>query len=165
MRSVNNFHDHEYVLLLHASLPLSINMMYNEPLKREYAETHPEAQEQPFSVQKAADRIRRIRKRREQLLRERRQRAQESGRMIAAELGAADPGLEKVIGFGSTYETWRNYREDSDIDLAIIGGDWFKLMRHVPEGDFKVSLVELNLQNHEFISYVLEHGEVLYEKQ
>jgi len=85
--------------------------------------------------------------------------------MIAAELGAADPGLEKVIGFGSTYETWRNYREDSDIDLAIIGGDWFKLMRHVPEGDFKVSLVELNLQNHEFISYVLEHGEVLYEKQ
>ncbi|WP_319560703.1 nucleotidyltransferase domain-containing protein [Marispirochaeta sp.] len=140
-------------------------MMYTMPVKRKAAEINPEVREQTFSVQKAADRIRRIRQGQDLKLKERRQRAQESGRKIAVELGAADPGLEKVIGFGSTYETWRKYREDSDIDLALIGGDWFKLMRHVPEGEFQVSLVELMQQNPEFISYVLEHGEVLYEKQ
>jgi len=139
--------------------------MYTTLVKRKPGEINPEVREQAFSVQKAADRIRRIRRRRDQKLRERRQRAQESGRKIAAALGAADPGLEKVIGFGSTWESWRKYREDSDIDLALIGGDWFKLMRHVPEGEFHVSLVELMQQNPEFISYVLEHGEVLYEKQ
>ena len=140
-------------------------MMYTVHVKRKPGEINPEVRDQPFSVKKAADRIRRIRKAQDQKLRARRQRARESGRKIAAELGATDPGLEKVIGFGSTWETWRSYREDSDIDLALIGGDWFRLMRHVPEGEFKISLVELNLQNHEFMSYVLEHGVVLYEKQ
>jgi nucleotide-binding universal stress UspA family protein len=139
--------------------------MHTIPVKRKPGEINPEVRDQAFSVQKAADRIRRNRKAQDQKLQERRQQAQGLGRKIAVELGAADSSLEKVIGFGSTWEIWRRYREDSDIDLALIGGDWFKLMRHVPDGEFQVSLVELMQQNPEFISYVLEHGEVLYEKQ
>jgi len=76
-----------------------------------------------------------------------------------------DPSLKKVIGFGSAFETWRSFREDSDIDLAIIGGNWSYLLRCIPKAEFKISLIELELQNQEFITHVTMHGEVLYEKQ
>jgi hypothetical protein len=92
-------------------------------------------------------------------------RAREWGLETAELLGSKDPTLEKVIGFGSAFETWRHFREDSDVDLAIVGGDWSFLSRILPKGEFSVSLVELNLQNPEFISHVIEHGEVLYERE
>ncbi len=116
-------------------------------------------------IKEAADRIRRKQSKLKQELHLRRVRAQARGREIASLLGADDPTLEKVIGFGSTYETWRHFRIDSDIDLAIIGGDWFYLSRRIPLGEFHITLVELDLQNPEFKEYVLEHGEVLYEKR
>ncbi len=116
----------------------------------------------PISL--AAERIRRKRQKRDKEREERRKRAQEWGRKIAVILGSEDPELQKVIGFGSTYEIWRTFREDSDIDLAVIGGDWFRLSGCIPRGEFKVSLVELDLQNPEFKKHVIEHGEVLYEK-
>ncbi len=72
--------------------------------------------------------------------------------------------LEQVIGFGSAFETWRPFREDSDIDLAVIGSAWSFLSRLIPPSEFEVSLVELELQNQEFISYVRAHGTVLYEQ-
>jgi hypothetical protein len=37
-------------------------------------------------------------------------------------------------------------------------------MGQIPVSEFKVSLVELELQNAEFRDYVLKKGEVLYEK-
>ena len=116
----------------------------------------------PISL--AAERIRRKRQKRDNEREARRKRAQESGRKIALIMGSEVPELHKVIGFGSTYETWRKFREDSDIDLAVIGGDWFRLTRCIPRGEFKVSIVELDLQNPEFRKHVLEHGEILYEK-
>lgn len=94
---------------------------------------------------------------------ERRTRAQLWAREVAEILGEADPTLKRVIGFGSTFELWRTYREDSDIDLGIIGGNWSFLMRSIPSSEFDVSLVELELQNPEFRDYVLVYGEVLYE--
>lgn len=90
-------------------------------------------------------------------------RAQLWAREVAEILGEADPTLKRVIGFGSTFELWRTYREDSDIDLGIIGGNWSFLMRSIPSSEFDVSLVELELQNPEFRDYVLVYGEVLYE--
>jgi hypothetical protein len=116
-----------------------------------------------WSVEDAARRLLQSRERRNRKISSRRQQAREKGREIALYLGTRDAGLQKVIGFGSTYETWRNYREDSDIDLAIIGGDWYFLSSIVPVTGFKVSLVDLDLQNPEFKSQVLQHGEVLYE--
>lgn len=136
-------------------------MMYNTPMTEE----HTKETERSALVRQAADRIRKLQTRRDRQLRERRRHARKWGSEIAAMLGAADSSLEKVIGFGSSFENWRNFREDSDIDLAVIGGDWFRLHRHIPQGEFRVSVVELYQQNPEFIAHVLEHGEVLYEKQ
>lgn len=50
---------------------------------------------------------------------ERRVRAQEFARALAPGIAAADPDVVRIIGFGSTFETWRPYRMDSDIDLGI----------------------------------------------
>lgn len=86
-------------------------------------------------------------------------------RTVAPWLGQADPEVTRIVGFGSTFETWRTYREDSDIDLGVQGGDVTALSRSMPEGEFEVSLVELDLQNAEFKEHVPTHGEVLYEKQ
>lgn len=130
-------------------------------MKQDSNSTTPEA----WPLEEAAERLRRIRRGRDSRLKQRRQQAREKGREIAAYLGTRDTELQKVIGFGSTYEAWRNYREDSDIDLAVIGGNWSLLSSLVVSKEFKVSLVELNLQNPEFTSHVLMHGEVLYERK
>jgi hypothetical protein len=93
-----------------------------------------------------------------------RARAQAFARKIAAALGRTDPALQKIIGFGSTFETWRHFRPDSDIDLGICGGNWGQLYSSIPSSEFTVSLIELDLQKPEFRDYVLQNGEVLYEK-
>ncbi len=116
-------------------------------------------------VKAAAARIRKRTREKEEQAAARRTRALQFARDLAVRLGEADYRVERIIGFGSTFETWRNYRMDSDIDLAVIGGDWFTLTGAIPSSEFEVSIVELNLQNEEFREYVLEHGEVLYEKR
>lgn len=95
----------------------------------------------------------------------RRVRAQEYARNLAAQLGGADPGVRCILGYGSTFESWRRYRQDSDIDLALCGGDWSRLWSLIPRGEFCVSLLELDLQPEAFAVQVREHGVVLYEKQ
>lgn len=116
-------------------------------------------------VKAAAARIRKRHVEREERAAARRERARAFARELAPRLGEADAGLEKVIGFGSTFESWRNYRLDSDIDLGVVGGDWFTLTGSIPQSEFEVSIVELELQGDEFRRHVLEHGEVLYEKR
>lgn len=117
-----------------------------------------------FDVQAAARRLNRLNKEEEQARNERRARAKAFARDLALDLGKADSGLEKVFGFGSTFEEWRNYRLDSDIDLGIIGGNWFFLMSKLPSSEFSISLIELDLQNPEFREHVVTKGELLYEK-
>ncbi|MFO8064510.1 MAG: nucleotidyltransferase domain-containing protein [Spirochaetota bacterium] len=117
-----------------------------------------------WPVSRAAERLRRRRQKRQKALEARRERAQEWARSLARELGAADSSVRQIIGFGSTFETWRNFREDSDIDLAVVGGNWFSLMRQIPEGEFEVSLIELELQPQDFIEHVRTHGDLLYER-
>lgn len=95
----------------------------------------------------------------------RRARAREFARKLAADLGRADPTLRAVIGFGSTFEQWRQYRQDSDIDLALVGGSWGELWSLVPKSEFAVSLIELDSQPKAFAEQVLSQGVVLYEKQ
>ncbi len=114
-------------------------------------------------VQSAARRLVQRQTDREQRCAARRERAVEFASKLAAHIGAVDSSVEKVIGFGSTFEAWRYYHESSDIDLAIIGGNWVPLWREVPHSEFEVSLIELPLQNQEFIEHVLRVGVVLYE--
>lgn len=113
-------------------------------------------------IAEAAERLLHRERKIHSLREQRRVRAREWAFQVAAQLGKAETGLEKVIGFGSAFETWRTFREDSDIDLAVIGGDWFRLTRSLPPGEFEVSIVELELQNQEFITHVLTNGQVLY---
>lgn len=116
-------------------------------------------------VQSAARLLVQRQRDREQRLAARRKRAGEFAAKVVAHLGATDGSVEKVIGFGSTFETWRHYHESSDIDLAIIGANWESLWRELPLSEFEVSLVELPLQNQEFIEHVLRVGVVLYENR
>ena len=96
-----------------------------------------------FSVAQAAERLHRKSKTRDRIRAERRARAQSWARDVAYILGNADESLEKVIGFGSTFETWRTFREDSDIDLGIIGGNWSFLMRSIPASAIEQLRAEL----------------------
>jgi predicted nucleotidyltransferase len=118
-----------------------------------------------FSIAQAAERLHRKYETRDRIRAQRRENAQMWAREVAQILAQSDNSLQKVIGFGSTFETWRTFREDSDIDLGIIGGNWSLLMRSVPASEFDVSLVELELQNAEFRDYVLNKGEVLYARR
>ena len=121
--------------------------------------------ERDAMVKAAAERIRRRYRALSERASARRVRAQEFARELAGRLAATDERVEKIIGFGSTFETWRNYRLDSDIDLGVVGGDWFKLTSVIPASEFDVSIVELDLQDEEFRQHVLTHGETLYEKR
>lgn len=96
---------------------------------------------------------------------DRRVSAQAFARRLAANLGLADPSVGSILGFGSTFESWRKYRQDSDIDLALCGGDWNLLWALIPQSEFSVSLIELDLQPVAFAEQVRAQGVVLYEKQ
>ncbi len=96
---------------------------------------------------------------------ERRVRARDFAGKLAVQLGIADPGVRAIIGFGSTFESWRQYRLDSDIDLALCGGNWGVLWSLIPPSEFSVSLIELDLQPDAFAEQVKKQGVVLYEKQ
>lgn len=115
-------------------------------------------------VRAAALRLRKRSVLREQEREERRQRAQSAARAIAEVMGSTDPSVERIIGFGSAFETWRTFTERSDIDLAVEGGDWFMLHRNLPVTEFEVSIVELAHQNPEFVEHVRKRGTLLYEK-
>jgi len=95
----------------------------------------------------------------------RRERAQDFAGKLAVQLGLADPGVRAILEFGSTFEPWRQYRVDSDIDLALCGGDWGFLWSLIPQSDFLVSLIELDLQPDDFAEQVKKHGVLLYVKQ
>lgn len=116
-------------------------------------------------VRQAAERLMERDRRRSRARAERRARAQAWAQHVAGRLAEADPSVRKIIGFGSTFEMWRSYRMNSDIDIGVIGGDWSRLVEAVPRSEFEVSLVELELQNEEFTDYVLQHGVVLHENE
>ncbi|TVR68027.1 MAG: hypothetical protein EA427_11585 [Spirochaetaceae bacterium] len=117
-----------------------------------------------FDTRAAARRLTRRWEERSERAEKRRREAREWASQLAATLGAADPSVRKIVGFGSTFETWRRYREDSDVDLGIVGGDWQRLSSLIPSGPFDVSLVELDLQPESFAGPVLRNGVVLYER-
>lgn len=96
---------------------------------------------------------------------DRRVRARDFAGKLAVVLGRADPTVRAIVGFGSTFESWRQYRLDSDIDMALCGGNWGLLWSLVPKSEFSVSLVELDLQPESFAAQVKTQGVVLYEKQ
>ncbi len=104
-------------------------------------------------------------KQKQQQVEDRRVRAQAYACQLALTMGQSDSSLRQVIGFGSTFETWRRYRFDSDIDLGIVGGDWSFLMSLIVQSEFDVSLIDLSEQGSDFSELVRKNGVVLYEQQ
>jgi predicted nucleotidyltransferase len=147
----------EYASWLASFIPDIIGLILSKPKEFCYNPS--------MDIQRAADRLRRKYKAEEEDLAKRREQACKRAFEIASILAVKDPDLKQVFGFGSVFERWRKFRNDSDIDLAIVGGDWSRLMRTLPESDFSVDLVELELQNPEFIKHVREKGVLLYDKK
>ena len=117
-----------------------------------------------FDVEAAAERLNRRRRARSKAAGERRVRAQELARRVAQELGAALPEIQRIWGFGSTFEEVRPYHLKSDIDLAFEGGAAWRLDKALPRTEFDISLVDLSEQHPDFAAMVRSRGVVLYER-
>jgi hypothetical protein len=100
---------------------------------------------------------------REERLRARREQGRREAERLAREIGAADPSVMTIWGFGSVFEKWRNFREDSDLDLAAEGGT-SKAWKISQTSDWKVDWVELENQDPDFAEQIRKKGTVLYER-
>ena len=69
--------------------------------------------------------------------------AQIEARRIAAEFRALDASIRAIWCFGSTFDTSRPFRMDSDIDLAVEGGDFLKLVSIAEASSFSVDLIDI----------------------
>ena len=120
-------------------------------------------------VQKIASNLKLLNAAEDRKRSDRRARAQQAGQRAAQSIGAADPAILRVWGFGSTWETWRNYRMDSDIDLGLEGGDWShavsSLWNRPSARQYEFSLVSLDEQPQTFSDLVKKNGVILYEKK
>jgi hypothetical protein len=120
-------------------------------------------------VQKIAGNLKLLNAAEDRKCSDRRAQAQRSGQRAAQSIGSADPAILRVWGFGSTWETWRNYRMDSDIDLGLEGGDWSRAVSSLWNGpsarQYEFSLVSLDEQPQTFSDLVKKNGVILYEKK
>ena len=113
-------------------------------------------------IQGIAERSARENERERKELARRLEAAREEAARLAG-LMARDPELKRALLFGST-ATGRGYRHDSDIDLAIEGGDLFACMAAAETSSFRVDVVELERLPPGIRVRVEEEGVVLYEK-
>ena len=76
---------------------------------------------------------------------------------------AADPSVHRILFFGSA-STGRGFRFDSDIDLAVEGGD-ILAHRAVAEGStFAVDVIDILALPEPMRELLEPEGELLYEK-
>lgn len=91
----------------------------------------------------------------------------EAARSEARRLGsllAQLPACRRVVLFGSTARDG-DYREGSDIDLAIEGADILAAMAIVEASEFKVDIVDLGSIHPIMRSRIEQEGVVLYEAE
>ncbi len=91
--------------------------------------------------------------------------AQQEGRDLARKLMERYPQIGRVWGFGSTFETWRHYRHDSDIDIAVEHGDGMELLKAVELSTFKVDIVALPEVPVAMSTFIRTQGTLLGEVQ
>jgi hypothetical protein len=87
--------------------------------------------------------------------------AQAEAARIAAALRSGDPAIRRVWGFGSVFEASRRFRMDSDIDLAIEGGDLYRAVSVVGNSSFKVDVIDITDSSDSFAQLVREQGTIL----
>lgn len=88
--------------------------------------------------------------------------ARTEARRLAGELAALD-GVRRVIHFGSS-ASGRSFRLDSDIDIAISGGDLLEAMRIVESSRFRVDIIDIDAVPAPLRAAILQQGVVLHEK-
>ena len=88
--------------------------------------------------------------------------ARAEARRLAGELAALD-GVRRVIHFGSS-ASGRSFRLDSDIDIAISGGDLLEAMRIVESSRFRVDIIDIDAVPALLRAAILQQGVVLHEK-
>jgi predicted nucleotidyltransferase len=92
--------------------------------------------------------------------------AQEELRNLLAGFLEIDPGLRKVILFGSLARGSVK-SVDFDIDLAVqCSGDKFlRLVASTLDSNFKVDVVDLDTVDDTFCYFILKEGKILYEQR
>ena len=80
-----------------------------------------------------------------------------------AQVLAGLDGISLVLHFGSS-ASGRSFRLDSDIDLAIRGGDILEAMKIVETSGFHVDIVEIDMVPEPLKAAILADGVVVYEK-
>jgi predicted nucleotidyltransferase len=88
--------------------------------------------------------------------------ARTEARRLAALLSGL-PGVARILLFGSS-ATGFNFRLDSDIDLALQGGDVLEAMATAETSAFKVDIIDLEGSSSLFRRRIEKEGLVLYEK-
>jgi hypothetical protein len=114
-----------------------------------------------FDIEAAARRINEANRKEAEMTAARRIAAQEEARRIAAVLRAKGPNIRLIWGFGSVFEAYRPFRMDSDIDLAIEGGDILRLFSAAEDSTFKVDLIDISGCDDQFARGIRERGTLL----
>ena len=115
-----------------------------------------------IDVRAAAERLNALNRKETAAREARKHEADKEGRRLALLLGRSDGQVRRVWGFGSAFETDRPFRLDSDIDLAVEGGDYPALCRIVEGSSFAVDLIDLSGRNDPFAALIRERGVLLY---
>jgi predicted nucleotidyltransferase len=111
-----------------------------------------------FDLKAVAKRINEENRKEDERAALRRSEAHVEARRIAELLRMKDPGIRTIWGFGSTFEDSRPYRLDSDIDLAIEGGDILKLFSITEDSRFKIDLIDITGRDDGFAKMLRENG-------
>lgn len=111
-----------------------------------------------FDIKKAAENINRKNREIKESETKRKHEAQKEGKIIAQKLKAAMPEIKGIWGFGSSFENNRLYNLESDIDLAIEGGDILKAYLIAEESEFKVDIIAITNDDTQFSKLIKENG-------
>ncbi len=87
--------------------------------------------------------------------------ARAEGSRLARRILAEIPGVGTVRGFGSTWDLWRDYRRDSDIDLALEGGDILSAMAIVEQSSIPVDVLDLSSCPSSMAHAIRQNGVIL----
>ncbi|MFP4212324.1 MAG: nucleotidyltransferase family protein [Alkalispirochaeta sp.] len=114
-------------------------------------------------LQAIIDRSRRLKAAANARAARRRDHALQVAKDLAAEMGKQDRSVKRVILFGSLLPG-RAFRGESDIDLAIDGGDMPLLERIALDADVSVDMIGLDDARPGIRERIPEEGMVLYER-
>ena len=100
---------------------------------------------------------------RQHALEQRRIAAQAHATQLAQEIGEADATVRRIWGFGSVFDQRLNFREGSDIDLAVQGGS-LRAWKLAQQSEWQIDWVELDDQDESMARSIQASGVVLYER-